>query len=111
MRSAAAVVWVRAQALEWLSARGLLNRVPKYQAGLTDDGAFTRQVEALCGPQAKGAFQSKYGFHALSPDWARQLELPAKREGTETLSCLINATAFAGFTFGFIGNEAFAPSK
>jgi hypothetical protein len=108
---AAADVLARAEAREWLSARGLLNRVPKYQAGVTDDGAFTRQVEALCGSQAKGAFQSKYGFHALSPDWARQLGLPPKREGTETFSCLVNVTAYAGFTFGFIGNEALKPAK
>lgn len=111
MLRAAADVRARAQAHEWLYARRLLNRVPKYQAGVTDDGAFTRQVEALCGPQAKGAFQSKYGFHALSPEWARQLRIPPKRKGMETLSCLMNATAFAGFTFGFIGNQVLAPLK
>lgn len=103
---AAADARARAEAREWLSARGLLNRVPEYQTGVTDDSAFTRQVEALCGPQAKGAFQSKHGFHALSPDWAKQLGLPPKREGMEAFSCLMNATAYAGFTFGFIGNEA-----
>ena len=111
MLGAAGDVWARAEAHEWLSARGLVNRVPKYQAGVTDDGAFTRQVEALCGRQAKGAFQSKYGFHALSPDWARQLGLPPKGKGVEALSCLVNATAIAGFTFGFIGNAAIAPDK
>jgi hypothetical protein len=111
IRGAAAHVRARAQAHEWLSARGLLNRVPKYQAGVTEDGAFTRQIEALCGPQAKGAFQSKYGFHALSPDWARQLGIPPKSKSMETLSCLISATALAGFTFGLIGNEAIARPK
>lgn len=111
MLAATADVWARAQAHEWLSARGLLHRVPKYQAGVTDDGKFTRQVEALCGPQAKGAFQSKHGFHALNPDWARQFGLPPKGKGMDMLECLMNATAIAGFTFGFIGNEAFATPK
>ena len=96
--------------ISWVT-RGLYHRVPKYQVGVTDDGAFTRQVEALCGPQAKGAFQSKYGFHALSPSWARKLGLPPTREGVETLSCLMNAAAIAGFTIRFTCNEAFAPSK
>ena len=111
MLETAATAWAKAQAREWLSARGILNQVPKYQAGVSDDSAFTRQVEALCGPQANGAFQSKYGFHALSPDWARQLGSPLKGKAAETLSCLIHATAFAGFEFGFIGNQAFAPTK
>lgn len=101
---AKAEVSLKAQAREWLSSRGLLNRVPKYQKGVTDDGAFTRQVEALCGPKAKGAFQSKYGFHALSPDWAvRQLNPPDR--GDEVLSCLLYVTTDAGFDVAFIGNE------
>jgi hypothetical protein len=111
MLEAKAEVWMKARAHDWLSARGLLDRVPKYQEGITDDGAFTRQVEVMCGPQAKGAFQSKYGFHALSPEWVRRLGLPPRRKATETLSCLTNATAVAGFKIGFIGNEAFAPAK
>jgi hypothetical protein len=111
MLDAKGEVWMKAQAHNWLSARGLLDRVPKYEEGVTDDGAFTRQVEALCGPRAKGAFQSKYGFHALSPEWIRQLGLPPKRKATETLSCLTNATEVAGFKVAIIGNEALAPSK
>src|SRR5690242_8391003 len=50
---AKADVWMKAQAHDWLAARGLLDQVPKYQKGVTDDGVFTREVEALCGPQAK----------------------------------------------------------
>lgn len=100
---AKADVWMKSQAHEWLSARGLLNRVPKYQKGVTDDRVFARQVEVLCGKQAKGAFQSKYGLHALSPHWvARQLSPPGR--GNEALSCLINVTTEAGYGFGFIGN-------
>lgn len=111
MLEAKAEIWMKAQARDWLSARGLLDRVPAYQKGVTDDGAFTRQVEALCGPRAKGAFQSKYGFHALSPEWSKQFGLPPKRKAVEALSCLSYATAVAGFKFGFIGNAAVAPAK
>jgi len=104
MLEAKAGVMLQAQAHDWLSARGLLDRVPKYQKGVTDDGAFTRQIEALCGPKAKDAFQSKYGFHAVSPDWAkRNLDPPDK--GAEVLTCLMNVATVAGFKFGFIGNE------
>ena len=95
---------MKAQAHDWLSARGLLDRVPKYQKGVTNDGVFTRQVEALCGPHANGAFQSKYGFHALSPDWVKRELKPSGASG-DTLTCLMNVAAAAGFEFGFIGNE------
>ena len=108
MRGATAEVWTKAQARDWLSTRGLLRLLPKINRGVTDDGAFTREIEVMCGRQARGAFQSKYGFHALNPDWVRQLGLPPKRKGMETLSCLMNATTVAGFKFGIIGNEAFA---
>ena len=94
----------QAQARSWLSARGLLNRLPKYEKGASDDGAFTRQVETLCGPHAKVAFQSRFGFHTLSPDWAKR-ELDPAKGGDEVLACLMNATTAAGFEFGFIGNE------
>ena len=95
------------QARAWLAERGLLERVPRYQAGVTDDGAFTRELEGLCGPRATGAFQSEYGFHALSPDWAQRNFEPFE-EGAEVLACLMNAARVAGFEFGFIGNEAAA---
>ncbi|MFL6800742.1 MAG: hypothetical protein ACJ8EQ_03115, partial [Sphingomicrobium sp.] len=61
-------------------------------------------VESLCGPRANGAFQSQFGFHALSPDWVkRNLNPPDK--GGEVLSCLMNVATVTGFKFGFIGNE------
>lgn len=93
------------EAQAWLTERGLLERVPKYQAGVTDDEAFTPQVETLCGPRAKGAFQSQYGFHAISPDWV-QRNLAPFEEGAEVLACLMNVARVAGFDIGFIGNEA-----
>ena len=78
IREARASVMMRAEAREWLAERGLLERVPKYVAGTNDEAAFTREVEHLCGPQTKGAFQSKYGPHALNPEWIRKLGLPRK---------------------------------
>ena len=98
----------QAQARSWLSARGLLSQLPKYKKGVTDDAMFTRQVETLCGPHAKGAFQSRFGFHALSPDWV-QRELDPPDRGDEVLTCLMNVTTAVGFEFGFIGNEAYRP--
>ena len=109
MREARLTRLFEAQARAWLSARGLLSKVPKYQKGVTDDAAFTRQIETLCGPGATGAFQSKFGFHVLSPDWAkREFYLP-DRSGGEVLMCLMHVTTVAGFEFGFIGNEYYRP--
>jgi hypothetical protein len=94
----------REEARAWLSARGLLGLLPRYQEGVTDDAAFTREIESLCGPRAKGAFESKFGFHALSPDWVeREMDPPGK--GEAVFGCLMNATTAAGFQLGFIGNE------
>jgi hypothetical protein len=93
----------QAQARAWLSSRGLLNGVPNYREGVTDDAVFTQQVERLCGPRANGAFQSKFGHHALSPDWVKGLGM--RPEEQEAMSCLLNVTTVAGFKLGFIGNE------
>ena len=98
---------MKVEAREWLSKRGLLERVPKCIAGTTDDVVFTREVEQLCGHQTKGAFQSQYGQHALSPEWIRSLGLPPKDEDMEAMSCLLNVTAVAGYEVGIIGNEAY----
>ena len=93
------------EAQAWLAERGLLDHVPRYEAGVTDDEAFSRQLEGLCGPRANGALQSEYGFHAISPDWAKRNLEPFKK-GTEVLTCLMNVGRVAGFDIGFIGNEA-----
>ena len=98
---------MRADAREWLTKRGLLERVPKYIAGTTDKAAFTREVEHLCGPQTTGSFQSKYGPDTLSPEWIRKQGLPPEDEDMEAMSCLLNVMAVAGYQVGFIGNEAY----
>jgi len=95
-----------AEARAWLSARGLLERVPHYQAGVTDDADFTRAVEDLCGPRAKGVFQSQYGFHAISPDWMKRSLGPLDEEGSEVLACIMNVTRVAGYEVHLIGNMA-----
>jgi len=107
IREARASSIVRAEARKWLLKRGLLERVPRYVPGTTDEAAFTRAIEHLCGPRAKGAFQSQYGRHTLSPEWMKALRLPSKDENIDALSCLLNVTAVAGFSIGFIGNEAY----
>ena len=107
IREARASVLMKAEARDWLAKRGLLQRVPKYVAGTTDEAAFTREVEHICGPQAKGAFQSRYGPHTLSPEWIKKLGLPPKGEDMEAMSCLLNIMTIAGYQLGFIGNEAY----
>lgn len=93
-----------AEARSWLAQRGLLDRVPTFVSGKTDDAAFARQLEDLCGPAARGAFQSQYGPHAISPDWIMGLGI----KNQEALTCLLNVTQVAGFSIGFIGNEAYS---
>jgi len=106
IRGARASAMMFEEAREWLSARGLLAQVPKYVPGTTDEAAFTRDVEQLCGPQAKGAFQSQYGFHAMSPEWAQKMGMPPKSEYFDVFACLTNVMTVAGFKVMFIGNEA-----
>jgi hypothetical protein len=107
IREARASAMMKVEASEWLSKRGLLDRVPKYVSGTTDDAAFTQAVEQLCGPKTKGAFQSQYGSHALSPEWMKSLGFPLKEADMEAMSCLLNVTAVAGYGVAIIGNEAY----
>jgi len=111
IRGARASAIMAQQARNWLAERKLLSRVPNYAPGATDEAAFTREVETLCGPKATGAFQSQYGFHTLNPDWIKKVGLSVKVEDTDVLSCLMNVTTLAGFEVGFIGNEAYAPEE
>jgi hypothetical protein len=95
-----------ALARAWLAARNLLGRVPHYQAGVTNEATFTHQIESLCGPRAKGAFQSAQGFHTINLDWIRRFA----RSGdySEAFTCLMHVTTVAGFKIGFVGNEYYA---
>jgi hypothetical protein len=100
-----------AEARSWLTQRGLLDKVPTFVPGKTDETAFARQLEELCGPTARGAFQSSYGPHVISPEWIMGLGMPPKAKNQEALTCLLNVTTIAGFSVGFIGNEAYADEK
>jgi hypothetical protein len=111
IREARASALAKEDASEWLSARGLLDRVPKYVAGTTDDLQFTRDVEKACGSRAEGAFQSKYGPHVLNPDWFSKFPMPPKSEDEEVLGCVFQTITLAGFRMAFIGNEAFQAPK
>ncbi len=111
MLEAKATSRAKSDARSWLAARNLLDRVPAYQKGLTNEATFTREIEKLCGSKAKGAFQSKYGFHTLSPDWFMRLGMPPKPEASEALTCLFHVAALTDFKVGFIGNEATASAR
>lgn len=93
-------------AKKWLTEHRLLDRVPKYEKGLSNDAAFVRSVERLCGPRARGAFRSAHGPHALSPTWIEREGNPGG-SSSHVLACLLNVTTFAGFEVGFVGNEAY----
>jgi hypothetical protein len=91
-------------ARNWLSTHGLLSRLPEYHEGVTNDSVFAHEAESLCGPRAKGAFQSKFGPHAFSPTWVKREMYPLDK-GDEVFTCLRCVTTVAGFNVGFVGNE------
>lgn len=94
-------------ARDWLSARGLLARVPRYEPGKTDDAVFARRAESLCGARARGALQTQAGPHVVGPEWLAGA-IQAGDSGSDAIQCLLNVTTAAGFRIGFVGNEAFA---
>ena len=95
----------KAEGAKWLAAHNLLARLPEYKVGATNDDEFARKIETLC--RANGALHSRYGVHAINPEWAR------KRVGVPTkdgpFACVISAAMASGFEFGFIGNEQSTP--
>jgi hypothetical protein len=106
IREARSAALMATEGRRWLKAHDLLDRVPKYEAGVTDDAVFGRTVEKLCG--ADQALQSPYGPHALSPEWASQHAFDPRIEDGP-MACLINVSWATGFKMGFIGNEQAAP--
>ena len=102
IREARLAAMMASEARKWLKAHNLLNQLPKYESGVTDDTEFGRKVEKLC--HADGALQSRYGPHALSPEWTMQHSTDARLEDGP-LACLLNFTWATGFKMGFIGNE------
>ncbi len=96
---------VKAEGRRWLTTHHLLEKLPQYEAGVTDDDSFARSVEEICG--ARGALHSQFGVHALNPAWANQQQGPPEEDGP--FACVINAALASGFEFAFIGNEQAKP--
>ncbi len=109
LRDARASAMMKAQARMWLAQRKMLERVPDYVPGKTDDAAFAKAIERLCGPHAEGALGSFNGSAAISPDWIATIGMPPRKKKAEALSCLLNVASVAGFELGLIGNEAYRP--
>lgn len=107
IREARSAALMASEARKWLKAHNLLNQLPKYEPGVTNDAEFGRKIETLC--RADGAFQSRYGPHALNPEWMMRRSTGARLEDGP-LACLLNVTWATGFKMGFIGNEQAAPN-
>lgn len=107
IRTARLAASFKARSREWLAKEGLLARLPQYHPGKTDDAAFDRALEQLCGPDAAGALQSPKGPHVLNSEWAER-QGPAKVD-QGAFGCILNAMAASDVLFGIIGNEAAAP--
>ena len=106
IREAHSADLMASEAREWLKTHDLLDQIPKYDAGVTDDAAYGRKVEKLC--RADGALRSSYGPHALSPEWAMEHASDDRIEDGP-LTCLLNVAWATGLNIGFIGNEQTAP--
>lgn len=106
IREARSAALMTTEGRKWLKAHDLLDQLPKYEPGVTDDAAFGRKIEKLCG--ADGALQSRYGPHALSPEWGMRL-VPDVSSEDGHFTCLLNVTWATGFEMGYIGNEQAAP--
>ena len=90
----------RAGARDWLSKRGLLSKLPQYEAGKTDDLAYARKLENVCGPGATGSFAVEQGTLLLKAGSAGH-----PRVDSETFDCLMNAQWASGMPTGFATNE------
>jgi len=102
VREARSTALMAAEGRKWLKDHGLLDRLPTYRPGVTDDEMFRREVEQLCGTQE--ARRSTDGPHAIDREWPRQRGTDAW-SGDESMACLLNVTWAAGFKLGFIGRE------
>ena len=95
----------KAEGAKWLSAHNLLAELPEYKVGVTNDDEFVRKIETLC--RAGGALHSRYGVHAINPEWVRKhVRIPTK-DGP--FACVISAAMASGFELVFIGNEQSTP--
>jgi hypothetical protein len=90
----------RGQARAWLAHRGLLSKLPPYSKGRTDQLAYARQLERVCGPRARGAFTMEEGLVTMR---LRSADRPALDPAT--FDCLANALWASGLPMGFGGSD------
>ena len=89
----------RRHAREWLKRHGLLDKLPPYRKGRTDELAYARKLERICGPRANGAFELDRGVLTL------RTTSPAGSEfDPATLACLSNALWASGLPTGLLGS-------
>lgn len=96
----------KTDAQAWLDKRGLLSRLPSYDAKSADEVEFARSLERLCGPKATGVLQPLNGMATFTAD-----VLASGALDEETLWCLTNAAEVSGYPLGFIGNEAYREDR
>lgn len=81
-----------AEARPWLAARGLLERVPRYDPARDSDDGFMRKLGKLCGIDVTGALDNSWGPRTINMEWLE------KQPGQETgVECLWRAATVAGF--------------
>ena len=104
----------KATAAAWLEKRGLLARLPAYDAKRSDETTFVRSLESLCGPKAAGTLKPMGGMATFNDGALGTLgeeTLSAGKLNDDTLWCLMNAASASGYPLGFIGNEAYQPER
>jgi hypothetical protein len=90
----------RRHARDWLAARGLLTRLPRYEKGRTEALAYARKLEQMCGPQARGALRMDDGYVTITTSSAATRELDGA-----TFDCLSNALWASGLPTGLLGTD------
>lgn len=99
----------KADALDWLRAKGLLGRLPLFNSGQNLD-AFAVAVELACGLEAKSSLMVvDKSWITIKPE-ASSIETFEK--SALNLECLMNMIAASnarenGIRFGFVGNEQY----
>jgi hypothetical protein len=98
----------KADAKAWLERRGLLSRLPVYDPKRSDEAAFARSLEKLCGPQATGTLKPMGGMATFEEGALGGFEKGEQSAGKldeVTFWCLVNAASASGYSVGFIGTE------
>lgn len=111
---AEATRWAIVEARRRLRARGLLQGMPRYQAGKVRLTQFVRDVEAHCSVKRGSAIKIVSPTSVtLRVEFMQSTLRSANPSHGERLTCLMNVLAASGLAeggvnFGFVGNEAAA---